>query len=184
MIPYKKVVFDIEENKLFDVLLEGNPNSLGRLLEVIDWIQDSKITIQKVYNLYYKEDPIVSMRVSNIMKRLWRENSDVIVNMVDTFIKDAVKLCNPTFRWTLAQIFKELFVQLNVEQREKLIEEIKRNLSISEDWIMLSQSLDALILAHKKGYDIRDIKSVVVRLSKDSRKVVRKKADKINMLLN
>ena len=51
-----------------------------------------------MYDLYAEEHPIVSMGVSNLMKRLWREDGKLIIPYIGNFIEDANRLKNPTFR--------------------------------------------------------------------------------------
>ena len=60
----------MNEKELYKILLEGKSNTLGRLLEIYDKVLSSQLTVMDVYNLYKMENRIVSMRVSNILKRL------------------------------------------------------------------------------------------------------------------
>ena len=68
----------IRKQDLFDRFLEGKKNSLGQVPSIFKEILDHQITIDDVYDLYAEEHPIVSMRVSNLMKRLWREDGKLI----------------------------------------------------------------------------------------------------------
>jgi len=175
----------MNQQELFSLLSEGKQNSLGKVIEVFDKVVAEELDVNSVYNLYRYEDQIVSMRVSNVLKRLWRNDEKFIIPLIETFIKDAKVLQNPTFRWTLSQIYKELFQYLTPTQKVELLAEVKRNLLIGDDWIMLAQSLDTLIFAHKKGFSIQDVMSVIEALEIDHRKVIRNKIEKIkNLLLN
>ncbi len=164
------------QEKLFEILKEGNPNSLGRLLEIYQLVVEKQLSISNIYDLYQFEDVIVSMRVSNILKRLWRLNPEHVLPFIPLFLKDEKRYMNPTFRWTLAQIFKELFTKLTDEDKHSLVNAISRNLTIGNDWIMLAQSMDALVFAKKKGLTIPNLLKELKVLSKDSRKVVKNKA--------
>ena len=164
------------QGKLFEMLKEGNPNSLGRLLEIFQLIIDNKLSTNNVYDLYQFEDAIVSMRVSNILKRLWRLDPQHVLPLIPLFLKDEIRFINPTFRWTLAQIFKDLYAKLSHEEKPLFIQSIVRNLALGTDWIMLVQSMDALIFAKKKGLPIPPLSKDLKVLSKDSRKVVKNKA--------
>ena len=128
------------------------------------------------------ENRIVSMRVSNILKRLWRTESSYILPIVDQFIKDAKEYKNPTFRWTIAQMFKELFPVLNIDQRIQLLFEIQRNFQLSDDWIMLSQSIDALIFAKNKKFEIIYMTTILDNLARDERKIIKEKLKKLKLL--
>lgn len=171
----------MNEKELFKILLEGKSNTLGRVLEIYDKILSSQLTVMDVYNLYKMENRIVSMRVSNILKRLWRTESSYILPIVDQFIKDSKEYKNPTFRWTIAQMFKELFPVLNIDQRIQLLFEIQRNFQLSDDWIMLSQSIDALIFAKNKKFEISHMTTILDNLARDDRKIIKEKLKKLKL---
>jgi hypothetical protein len=171
----------MNEKELFKILLEGKSNTLGRVLEIYDKILSSQLTVMDVYNLYKMENRIVSMRVSNILKRLWRTDSNYILPIVDQIIKDSKEYKNPTFRWTIAQLFKELFPVLNLDQRIQLLFEIQRNFQLSDDWIMLSQSIDALIFAKNKKFEISHMTTILDILASDERKIIQKKLKKLKL---
>ena len=171
----------MNDKELFKILLEGKSNTLGRVLEIYDKILSSQLTVMDVYNLYKMENRIVSMRVSNILKRLWRTDSNYILPIVDQFIKDSKEYKNPTFRWTIAQLFKELFPVLNLDQRIQLLFEIQRNFQLSDDWIMLSQSIDALIFAKNKKFEIIYMTTILDNLARDERKIIKEKLKKLKL---
>ena len=172
----------MNQNELFNMLQEGKPNTLGRTIEIYNKIISNQINTMDVYNLYKKEDRIVSMRVSNIVKRLWREDVNYILPIIDQFIVDAKEFLNPTFRWTLAQLFKELFKKLNSDQKNKLLLEIQRNFQLSDDWIMLTQSIDALVYARSKKMEIINISKIIDKLEQDNRRIIEKKVKKLKEL--
>ena len=93
------------------------------------------------YDLYPEEHPVVSMRVSNLMKWLWREDGELIIPYIDNFIEDANRLKNPMSRWTIAQLFTECYHLLSDAQKQLLLVKIKGNLMLGNDWIMLAQSM-------------------------------------------
>ena len=170
--------------EVFKILAEGNPNSLGRLLEVLEWIKANEFTIEGLLDLYEKEDRYVSMRISNILKRLWREDSKVVITHVDRIINQAQSLKNPTFRWTLAQMYDELFLELTAKQRTQLINEIQRNLELGDDWIMLTQSMKALQKAIKQKAILKISIQTVSRLKDHQSKVVKSQTIKLISSLN
>jgi hypothetical protein len=169
--------------EVFTVLSEGNPNSLGRLLEVLEWIKAKEFTIEGLLDLYEKEDRYVSMRVSNILKRLWREDSQTILPHIDRMIDQAKSIKNPTFRWTLAQMYDELFLELTAKQKDQLINEIQKNLELGDDWIMLSQSMKALQKAIKQKAFLNISIQTLSRLKDHQSKVVKSQAIKLISLL-
>ncbi len=87
----------MNEKELFKILLEGKSNTLGRVLEIYDKILSSQLTVMDVYNLYKMENRIVSMRVSNILKRLWRTDSNYILPIVDQIYKRFQRVQKPYF---------------------------------------------------------------------------------------
>jgi hypothetical protein len=94
-------------------------------------------------------------------------------------INQAQSLKNPTFRWTLAQMYDELFLELTAKQRTQFIIEIQNNLNLGDDWIMLSQSMKALQKALNYGFNIKSIKSRLLALKNHKSKVVRTHAAKL-----
>lgn len=169
----------MESKLLFDILVEGNPNSLGRALEVFNMVMTDVLSADEVYDLYQLEHRIVSMRVSNIIKRVWRLDMSKIIPLVDRFISDSKTLMNPTFRWTLAQMYREMYDALSKEQCDLLLNEIKRNLIISEDWITLTQSLETLLFAKEQCIEVGDLTPYIKNLVKDKRKSVKSKVLKV-----
>ena len=169
--------------EIFLILSEGNPNSLGRLLEVFVFVKSHLFTIEGLIDLYEKEDRYVSMRISNILKRLWREDSKHIIPHVSRLIDLAKLLKNPTFRWTLAQIYDELIDELSFNQQRQLLFEIQRNLELNNDWIMLTQSLKALQKAIKNGNRVIIANPTIESLKNHSSKVVKTNALKLIALL-
>jgi hypothetical protein len=169
--------------EVFTILAEGNPNSLGRLLEVLEWIKAKEFTIEGLLDFYEKEDRYVSMRISNILKRLWREDSIIILTHIDRMINQAKSLKNPTFRWTLAQMYDELFLELTAKQKDQLINEIQKNLELGDDWIMLSQSMKALQKAIKQKAILNISIQTLSRLKDHQSKVVKSQAIKLISLL-
>jgi len=174
----------MRKQDLFDRFLEGKKNSLGQVPSILKEILDHQITIDDVYDLYAEEHPIVSMRISNLMKRLWREDGKLIKPYIDNFIEDASRLKNPTFRWTIAQIFTECYHLLSDAQKQLLLDKIKENLMLGNDWIMLAQSLASLEFAMKKRMNILDSEEILRKIAEDDRRSVSSKAKKILDSLN
>jgi hypothetical protein len=172
-----------QHQEIFQLLSEGSPNSLGKVLEVLDYIKSNEFTLEGLLDLYEKEDRFVSMRISNILKRLWREDASNILPYVNRLIDQAKSLKNPTFRWTLAQIYDELSSQLSLQQQEHLLQEIQRNLELGDDWIMLSQSLKALQKALKHHVLVMIPNQTLTTLTHHSSKVVRAQTLKITDIL-
>jgi hypothetical protein len=173
-----KVGESMKSIELFDILLEGNPNSLGRVLEVMDMLHQHQITPKEVYRLYHHENSIVSMRVSNVLKRLWREDKSIVLPLVDMFISDAKVLTNATFRWTIAQMVDELYSSLSTNQIVAMGDIIFENLTLHDDWIVLTQSLKACQKLIKKKVSYPN-KSTIIHLTHDSRKAVVAQANKV-----
>lgn len=168
----------MESKILFELLLEGNANSLGRVLDVMEMLHQRQVTPQEVYEQYRHEHPIVSMRVSNVLKRLWRDDPSTILPLVDLFIHDANSLKNPTFRWTIAQMVDELYSKLSPKQIGSMSEIVYENLTLHDDWICLTQSLKACQKLMKKKISAPD-KSIIIYLTNDSRKAVATQANKV-----
>jgi hypothetical protein len=71
---------------------------------------------------------------------------------------------------------------LNDVQKKQLLIEIQRNFQINDDWIMLSQSIDALVFARSKKYEIFNINIIIDKLDNDHRVIIQKKVKKLKEL--
>jgi hypothetical protein len=98
-------------------------------------------------------------------------------------IDQAKSIKNPTFRWTLAQMYDELFLELTAKQKDQLINEIQKNLELGDDWIMLSQSMKALQKAIKQKAFLNISIQTLSRLKDHQSKVVKSQAIKLISLL-
>ncbi|MBW4438175.1 MAG: hypothetical protein KME04_13630 [Pleurocapsa minor GSE-CHR-MK-17-07R] len=171
------------------MLMGGHPNSLGRTLEVVDIIRANPAELEQLYQCYFSSDEVVRLRVSNAFKRISREHPDWLLPYIDRFIAEIARIDQASTRWTLAQIFHELDGLLTPQQRAGAIAVVQRNLTESDDWIVVNQSLTALghwarsdatvkawLLPHLERFLADPRKSVVGTASKVSRMLAGKNA--------
>lgn len=163
-----------------EMLTGGHPNSLGRTVEVVEIVLADRSQFEQLYQCYFDGDQVVRLRTSNAMKRLWRAEPDWFAPHIDRFLSEITVIDQPSTRWTLAQMFSELDRYLTDEQRTRAVDALKRNLAQSDDWIVISQTLQALAKWAKRDADLRDwLKPQLMHFSDDPRKSVRGKAQKL-----
>jgi len=159
------------------MLAGGHPNSLGQTVEVVEIVLADPTQLEQLYQCYFDDDEVVRLRVSNAMKRIWREKPDLLVPYIDRFLTEITSIQQASTQWTLAQLFLELQDRLSDEQREEAIVLMQRNLETWDDWIVLNNTMQML---GEWAFDRPDLKGWLrphlERLAQDKRKSVAKKA--------
>ncbi|MEO1288992.1 MAG: hypothetical protein AAFV93_14600, partial [Chloroflexota bacterium] len=110
------------------MLTGGHPNSLGKTVEIVELVLADSSRVEELYQCYFSQDEVVRLRTSNAMKRLWRDQPDLIVPYIDRFIAQVSQIEQASAQWTLAQLFNELDAYLSIEQRQEATTILKRNL--------------------------------------------------------
>ena len=57
-------------------LTGGHPNSLGNTVEVVNMILSDHSHFQELFECYFSDNEVVRLRVSNAMKRIFKENKN------------------------------------------------------------------------------------------------------------
>jgi hypothetical protein len=162
------------------MLSGGSPNSLGRTLEVVEHILADSSLVEQLYQCYFDDDPVVRLRVSNAMKRICAEHPDWLVPYIDRFLSEISGIDQASTQWTLAQLFLALQDRLTAAQRAAAVDVMKRNLTTSNDWIVLNQTMQTLGKWAKADTDLQGwLLPHVQRLKDDSRKSVASSAAKL-----
>lgn len=165
-------------------LTGGHPNSLGNTVEVVDQVLANPIEFDALFNCYFSTDEVVRLRTSNAMKRVCKANKTLLLPYIDRFIDEIAKIDQASTQWTLAQLFLTLEKEMSPNQITKAKEIMKYNLANHSDWIVLNQSIDTLSKWSKKDADLKEwIKPHLIRLAKDERKSISKRAGKMLEML-
>lgn len=160
-----------------NMLRGGRRNSLGRTLEVVDIVIHDKQALADLFACYHSGDSTVRLRVSNALKRIFRQHPGWFTEYVDAFQALIPTLHQPSAEWTLAQLHTQFFDALTVEQKKVAVEISKKQLEHSNDWIVMIQTISFLEKVAKADKRLIDwLVKRLERISNDERKAVRVKA--------
>ncbi|SHG20528.1 hypothetical protein [Flagellimonas flava] len=160
-------------------LTGGHPNSLGNTIEVVNDVLQHHEYFEELFNCYFSDDEVVRLRVSNAMKRIAKEEKQLLVPYLNRFLNEISQIDQASTQWTLAQLFLLLEDGMNQDQMSKARLLLQNNLANHKDWIVLSQTMETLGQWAKKDDNLNAwLRPHLVRLSKDARKSVSKKATK------
>jgi hypothetical protein len=163
-----------------NLLTGGNKNSLGNTVKVVNIVLKKKSTVNDLFKCYLSEDRIMKMRASNALKRVFREKPDWFKDSVPSFFKYVPLASYCAAEWTFAQLFSEFDQVLDTDERKKAISQVKKYIKVSDDWIVLNQSMKALELWSVNDKTLSKwLKTNLQPLTKDKRKSVSAKAKKI-----
>ncbi|UZO79649.1 hypothetical protein NBT05_11875 [Aquimarina sp. ERC-38] len=170
--------------KFQEMLTGGHPNSLGRTVEVVDIILHDHRRIEELYQCYFSQDEVVRLRTSNAMKRICKEEKQLLLPYVESFLNEISLLNQASAQWTLAQLFLELTPDFTKEQKKKATDILKHNLIHQKDWIVLNMTIKTLGNWSKKDQKLKDwLFPQLEYLEKDKRKSVANSARKTMKLL-
>ncbi|MEM9646995.1 MAG: hypothetical protein AAF969_00835 [Bacteroidota bacterium] len=165
-------------------LTGGHPNSLGNTIEVVNDVLRHHKYFEELFNCYFSEDEVVRLRVSNAMKRIAREEKQLLLPYLNRFLTEIAQIDQASTQWTLAQLFLLLEDEMTQNQISKAKLILQNNLSNHQDWIVLNQTMETLgRWAQKDGTLAEWLEPHLARLSEDTRKSVSKKAMKTLQIL-
>jgi hypothetical protein len=155
----------------------GNPRSLD-VATVIEAVLDDPAQLEELFGCLFCGDPIVRMRAADGLEKIARQRPQLMIPYVEQLLGDVATIEQPSVQWHLAQILAE--VPLDPDQRQRAIKVLKRNLERSEDWIVLTDTMESLALFAKDDAKLRRWLLPVLhgRLA-DERKSVVKRAGKL-----
>lgn len=161
-----------------ELLSGGDPRTLGRVDEAITLVIDDDTRLEELFGCLFHEDPIVRMRAADGLEKVAAQQPELLEPYVDRLLTEVPEIDQPSVQWHLAQILEE--VMLSDEQRRHAVAVLKRVLGSSEDWIVLTATMQTLA-----GFAVGDealrawlIPVLASRLT-DSRKAVAKRAGRM-----
>ena len=161
-------------------LTGGHPNSLGNTVEVVEETLQNPERFDELFNCYFSEDEVVRLRVSNAIKRICKANKSLLIPYIDRFLNEIAQIDQASTQWTMSQLYGILEKHLSEEQKAKTTELMKNNLANHNDWIVLNATMDTLGKWSKKNEELKKwMLPHLVRLAKDERKTVFKRANKL-----
>lgn len=173
------------KNEFEERLKGGHPNSLGNTVEVVEEVLSDKNRFDELFNCYYSDDEIVRLRTSSAMKRICLADQSILLPYLDKIIYDISKINQASTQWTLAILFELLEKKMSSKQILRAKEIMKNNIENHNDWIVLIQSMNTLVLWSKNDQELQKwIIPQLERLKEDKRKSVSNKAKKFLAKIN
>jgi HEAT repeat protein len=156
----------------------GNPRSLGDVAAVIEAVLDDPAQLEELFGCLFCDDPIVRMRAADGLEKIAGQRPELMIPYLERLLGDVATIEQPSIQWHLAQILAE--VPLDRDQRQRAIKVLKRNLEHSEDWIVLTVTMESLARFATDDAKLRRWLVPVLRSwLADERKAVAKRAGKL-----
>lgn len=130
--------------ELETLLTGGHPNSLGNTVQVVTMVLADKKLFDSLYQCYFSQDEVVRLRVSNAMKRVYKEHPEWLVPYIDKFITEIALIQQASTQWTLAQLFLWLEKDMTSEQKVQATKIMQHNLETNNDWIVQNTCIETL----------------------------------------
>lgn len=167
-------------NNFEERLKGGHPNSLGNTVEIVEEVLNEHRLFHELFTCYFSNDELVRLRVSNAMKRIAKEEKQLLLPYIDQFLTDVAAIDQASTQWTLAQLFDSYVKEMSASQIAKATLLMKNNLAHHTDWIVLNMTMTTLGKWAKKDEKLKEwLFPHLDRLTKDNRKSVASKAQKV-----
>lgn len=163
-----------------EMLSGGHPSSIGRTVDVVQMVLADRSLLDDLYACYSHDDDVIRLRTSNAFRRIWQQEPEWAVPYIDNFIETVSQLDHDSARWTSAQMFHELNEFMTPEQRTAAQPVLKQFLLDSTDWIVLTNSMQALSIWAQDDADLKTwLLPHLERFTEAPRKSISKKAKKL-----
>jgi hypothetical protein len=163
-----------------EMLTGGHPNSLGNTIEVVESILKGTLEFEELYQCYFSEDEVVRLRVSNSIKRIYKERPEAVEIYLDKFLNDISIIDQPSTQWTMTQLFLWMTPIMSPSQLKHAKEIVKRYISTTQDWIVENTTLETLATWAKQDPELKKwLKPVLEKYATSTRKSVASRAKKL-----
>jgi hypothetical protein len=160
-----------------EMLTGGHPNSLGRTVEVVDCVLTDHSRLDELLSCYRSEDEVVRLRTSSALVRIEVERHAWLIPHLDHLIDEVGKLQQASTQWTLAKLFGKYTADLSASQYARTVDLLQSNLTTSQDWIVLINTMETLALWANSDAQLRVwLRPQIERLLEDPRKSVAARA--------
>ncbi len=161
-----------------EALCGGDPRFLGRSEEIVQLVLTKPHRMKELFECLLGNDEIVRMRAADALEKVCRGRPDLVAPFTDRLLVEVSKIEQPSVQWHLAQMLSELV--LAGKDRRRAIAILKRNLSRSEDWIVVNLTLEALAVFVRQSPRMRTSFAKTLRAHLHSRhKSVARRAGKL-----
>ncbi len=155
----------------------GKPNSLGRTEEVVRIVQGDRRLLRRLFAALESGDELVRLRVGDALEKICREQPEWFVPHFDRILAMG-RIDQPSLQWHTAQIVTQM--PLNPSQRRRAVNWLWRSLDRTDDWIVIAETLTALVRFAETRPAVRDrLPSVLRRYQRDRRPAVARRATKL-----
>lgn len=162
-----------------DMLTGGHPNSLGRTEEVVAMVLADRARLEDLFATMASADEVVRLRVGDALEKVCREQPGWFLPHVDRLLVGLGQIEQPSVQWHVAQMLQHLRGDLLEDQAQRATVLLQRNLTRSNDWIVLNVTMDVLTQwADRDPPLARWLVPELERLGQDSRKSVARRAMK------
>ncbi len=166
------------------MLTGGHPNSLGRTVEVVDILLDTRTRLAELFDCYRNSDEVVRLRTSNALKRITRVKPEWIAPCLDRLINEVANIDQASTQWTLATLFQLLEADMSPFQKKQARHIMQNNLAFHGDWIVLNTTMQTLAEWAASDAGLKSwLLPQLDRLEGDKRGSVSRKAAKMKTLL-
>lgn len=167
-------------NNFENRLKGGHPNSLGNTIEIVEEVLKDHSLFDELFTCYFSTDEVVRLRVSNAMKRIAKEEKQLLLPYIDRFLTEIAAIDQASTQWTLSQLFDLYAKEMSPKQIIRAAHIMKNNLENHTDWIVLNMTMNTLGKWAKKDKGLKDwLLPHLDRLTNDNRKSVAGKSQKI-----
>lgn len=125
-----------------EMLSGGDPKTLHGVDEVLLLLTKSPAYLGELFSCLFNPDEIVRLRAGDALEKVFRDKPELAMPYIEQLLDDVAQIYQPSVQWHLAQILGE--VELTVEQRNRAVKLMKRNLETASDWIVLNYSLSTM----------------------------------------
>ncbi len=160
-------------------LTGGHPNSLGNTIAVVEHVL-AHGTFEELLACYDSDDEVVRLRVSNAIKRVYKEKPEWVEAHIDTFLYKISQINQPSTWWTMSQLFLWMSDKMTASQLEQAKQIVKSYLDTTNDWIVENTAMEVLATWGNSDPELKNwLKPRLEKYQKSSRKSVASRAKKL-----
>ena len=128
----------------------GKKNSLGRAQAVIDDVYDHPNKLDELFECVFADDAWVRMRAIDSFEKIVKDKPQWAQPYLTAIFDDLAKSSQASVQWHLAQIFSE--VALTDDQQEKAVAWLEGKVAtVDVDWIVAVNAMKALLYFYRRG---------------------------------
>jgi len=126
------------------MLTGGHPSALGRTAEVVAVVLADGARLGELLACLDSDDATVRMRAGDALEKVCRDRPDRLAPETEWVLGHMGAVAQPSVQWHVAQILGHLRDALSDDQIARATRLLKRNLAGSDDWIVLTTTMDIL----------------------------------------